>query len=216
MARSFLHKLFLGLFAALLAASCGEQAEEQAAEDDIFCENFDTAYLEEREYQTLEDLPLFMLMSLQHVVFRREGGELGMHDQCLYYAADIIDPDAGTSERIFAFKSRQMAGEYPVLYEFRREAQIEGPGFITLSAFQVAQDYAAEVGMVAPGIAIYHLEYYGDERTTIYRVFAGDPPMGDLVTLAANIWFGEEEYIFSVEGVEDATVTFSEKYLEEE
>ena len=206
MSRSFNLNIFLPALASLLAVSCSEPPDE-----DIFCANFDTAYQEPRDYQLIEDLPLFLLLSLDHVNFSRDPETtLQMNDMCLYFAGEVFN-----DERIYVFKNQDLSGDYPILYEFRRAQQLEGSGFITLSAFASATGFSEETGLVPENVRVFHLEYYDDESITLYRVFAGDPPMEKLMELAVNIWFGDEEYIFIVEGSEDATITINEKYLEE-
>ena len=44
-----------------------------------------------------------------------------MNDMCLYFAGKVFN-----GETIYVFKNRDLSGDYPILYEFRRAQQLEG------------------------------------------------------------------------------------------
>lgn len=198
----------------LLLGACSEPAEEANENgefDDLFCDQ-DLASLDigEDYYEIIEN-PLIMAGALVHANRFEAGSELDLGEGCVLAQADFEDGD-----RLYVNDFTYSGGPFSSRYHFILDSEMLTNNFIALNSFDDIDAIAHELGYVPEGVRVFHLEQFYDDEIRIYKFFAGEPSVNELLKAVSDILSLSIDPLAIVVLGEEFEIILSEEFFNEE
>ncbi len=210
MLRAILHAFLIILISGMISPL--QAQENDYLIGDYVCDASQESLDFGEEYTTLLESPLALATALVHINRIRAGADLDRDDDCVLALVELEDGDT-----IVIYKFLDISGEFASRYNFILMSEVDQDRLIALNTFRDVDAIAHELGYIAEGVRLYHLEAISPEEIASHYFFAGEPSVNELVDYVLVILNGDFVPPVRVElDGEEPTIVFREDLLEDE